>query len=628
MRLFAVAAPALPLAVAAVLLAAPEVLPPWIDDGVRAVATPIAVAVAGVALTAVLVAAYFRFRLNALVRAAEQIAAGDYTTSVAVRGLGLDGRLSRAVNEIAGALADTHDRATIDRLTGVANRQTLLAELFAEIERATRYERPLAVGFVDIDHFKAVNDTYGHAVGDIVLRGVAQTIATNLRTSDLIGRYGGEEFMLLLTETDVEEASVLAEKLRLLVQREKFTFEGGQEIAVTISIGIAGGKGKQLRMEALVRDADAAMYSAKSLGRNQTYIFEEPDEDARVPRAPISSAGRARAVEIGQQARDAATEALASVLAPLPHYRGKPSPMIATVVMAIARQLELPDAEVDRLRVAALLHDVGKVAVPQEILEKPSTLTSAEWRTVVQHPRIGQVILEQAATLKDAVPIILHHHERYAGHGYPYGLRGNEIPLGARIVAIADAYDAMVHDRPYKRAMSHDQAIVELQRHSGTQFDPELVEMFCDLYGSQAPEPDATVASFNAVSTAHQGAPRGPIVLPDPSSGRGGRRRKRTDLRSADAVDDEAVAERPNLADIGSRSDADDDASGGTSVSVAHDGRRRRARPGGRGRHRAEAGRAALRTAPLVRQLTDRSSTRVLVSARAVGATSRCSVRC
>ena len=120
--------------------------------------------------------------------------------------------------------------------------------------------------------------------------------------------------------------------------------------------------------------------------------------------------------------------------------------------------------------------------MPEEILEKPSALTSAEWRTVVQHPRIGQVILEQAAALKEAVPIILHHHERYAGHGYPFGLRGNEIPLGARIVAIADAYDAMVHDRPYKRAISHEQAIAELRRHAGTQFDPELVELFCDLY--------------------------------------------------------------------------------------------------------------------------------------------------
>ena len=208
---------------------------------------------------------------------------------------------------------------------------------------------------------------------------------------------------------------------------------------MTISIGIVGGVGKQLRMETLVRDADAAMYSAKSLGRNQTYIFEEPDEDSRVPRAPISDAGRARAVEIGRQARQAATDMLTSFIAPLPHYRGQPSALIAAIVVEMARRLQLPDAEIDRIRVAALLHDVGKVALPQAILDKPAPLTPAEWRSVVQHPRIGQVILEHAAALRDAVPIILHHHERFGGHGYPYGLRANEIPLGARIVAIADA---------------------------------------------------------------------------------------------------------------------------------------------------------------------------------------------
>jgi diguanylate cyclase (GGDEF)-like protein len=538
MRLLGVLALATPLAFGILLLAAPGAFAPQVDEGSRLMLAALGAAISGVCLTAILVAGYFRYRFSELVRAAEKIAAGDYTTTVVPRPHGLDGRLSRAVNDIAGALADTHDRATIDRLTGVANRQSLLAALFAEVERATRYERALSVAFVDIDHFKAVNDTYGHAAGDIVLRGVAQTIAANLRASDLIGRYGGEEFMLILTETGVEEGSVLTEKLRTMVQRQKFTIDGGLELSVTISIGIAGGVGQQLRMEALVRDADAAMYSAKALGRNQVYIFAEPDDDARVPRAPISAAGRERAMEIGLQARDAATAALTAVLSPLPHYRGQPSALIASIVVTIARQLQLPDAEIDRLRVAALLHDVGKVAVPQEILDKPSALTSAEWRTVVQHPRIGQVILEQAAALKDAVPIILHHHERYAGHGYPYGLRANEIPLGARIVAIADAYDAMVHDRPYKRAMSHDQAIAELRRHAGTQFDPELVELFCDLYADRAPEPDVAVTALNAASAAHHGGP-GALVIPDPAvASRAARRRRRADLRPADGPAD------------------------------------------------------------------------------------------
>jgi diguanylate cyclase (GGDEF)-like protein len=526
MRLLGVLALAAPLALGILLLVSPDALVAGLDEGVRSIAAALMAAALGVTLTALLVAAYVRFRFGSIVRAAERIAGGDYATTVVARNHGLEGRLADAINDIANALADTHDRATIDRLTGVNNRQVLLADLFAEVERATRYERPLSVAFVDIDHFKTVNDTYGHSVGDIVLRGVAQTIAANLRASDTIGRYGGEEFMLILTETGIEEGSVLTEKLRTLVQRQHFSVESGQDISVTISIGIAGGVGQQLRMEALVRDADAAMYSAKSLGRNQTYVFAEPDDDARVPRAPISAVGRARAVEIGQQARDAATAALTSVLAPLPHYRGQPSALIASIVVALGRQLQLPDAELDRLRVAALLHDVGKVAVPPEILDKPSGLTSAEWRTVVQHPRIGQVILEQAAALKDAVPIILHHHERYAGHGYPYGLRANEIPLGARIVAIADAYDAMVHDRPYKPAMTHDQAIAELRRHAGTQFDPELVELFCDLYAAQAPEPDAAVTALNAAGAAHLP----PVLVPSRSSARLDRRRRRSDL--------------------------------------------------------------------------------------------------
>ena len=529
MRLLGVLALAAPVAIGALSLFVPDALDSWIDEGYRSIFAAITAGAIGVSLSALVVAAHFRYRFARLVKAAERIAKGDYATQVSARGAGLEGRLAAAVNEISGAMADTHDRATFDRLTGVANRQALLAELFSEVVRATRYERPLSVAFVDIDHFKAVNDTYGHGVGDVVLRGVAQTLSVNLRGSDMIGRYGGEEFMLILTETDVEEGAVLAEKLRTLVQRQRFLVEGGQHIAVTISIGIAGGVGDKVRMETLIRDADAAMYSAKSLGRNQTYIFAEPDDDNRVPRAPISSAGRARALQVGQQARDAATAALTSVLLPLPHYRGQPSPLIATIVVSMARRLQLPDAEIDRLRIAALLHDVGKVAVPQEILEKPSALTSGEWRAVVQHPRIGQVILEQAAALKDAVPIILHHHERFAGHGYPYGLRANEIPLGARIVAVADAYDAMTNDRPYKRAMTHEAAIAELRRHAGTQFDPELVESFCDLYAYEAPAPDPAVVAMIAGNTSDH-THRGPaIMVPDAVPGRPVRRRRRGD---------------------------------------------------------------------------------------------------
>jgi len=412
-------------------------------------------------------------------------------------------RLRQELEAVKRRLDTAEAEADQDGLVPALNRRAFVREMSRIMSFGERYDLAASLIYVDLDGFKAVNDTYGHAAGDEVLRGVAEKLTENLRATDMMGRYGGEEFMLILTETEVEDGALLTEKLRTLIERTKFPVDGNPELAVTISIGLAGGFGHSLRVEPLVRDADAAMYSAKSLGRNQTYIFAEPDDDARVPRAPISTDGRARAVEVGRVAREAATAALTSAIAPLPHYRGQPSALIATIVVAIARHLDLSESEVDRLKMAALLHDVGKVAVPEDILEKPAALTSAEWRTVVQHPRIGQVILEQAAALKDSVPIILHHHERYAGHGYPYGLRGSEIPMGARIVAIADAYDAMVNDRPYKRAMSHAQAIEELRRHAGTQFDPELVTVFCDLFAAMAPEPDETVLAINASHNAH-----------------------------------------------------------------------------------------------------------------------------
>ena len=401
--------------------------------------------------------------------------------------------VATSIADIASELSSAKEAATTDRLTHVANRPTLLAFLFAEVERAARYGRPLSIAFVDIDHFKAVNDTYGHEVGDIVLQGVAQVFRDSTRQTDLVARYGGEEFVFVFPETTVDEATAVAEKVRLLVMKQRF--EGAAaECVVAVSIGIAGGHGQHLRVDQLLRDADAAMYSAKALGRNQTFVFAEIDDDsARIPRSPISSAGRARAAEVGELARHAAEAALAAVVDPLPHYRGKPSSLIAAIAVRMARELDQPEKEVQRVRIASLLHDIGKVAIPEQIFEKPGPLTPEEWESVVQHPRIGQVIIEEVATVRDAGAIILHHHERFSGHGYPYGLRGTEIPLGARIVAIADAYDAMVHDRPYRGSIGHNAAIEELRRHAQLQFDPELVSLFCDLFSAAPPVPDPSL---------------------------------------------------------------------------------------------------------------------------------------
>ena len=236
--------------------------------------------------------------------------------------------------------------------------------------------------------------------------------------------------MLILPETQQDEAVVLAEKLRTLVAQHRLVIAGNQHVQATISIGVAGDIGSQLQVDALVDQADAAMYAAKSLGRNRTYLFRAVDETAPVRRAPISADHRAAATAIGRWASDTAAEALASVLAPQPHHRGRPSDMIASLATGIALEMGLPRDEIERIRVASLLHDLGKLAVPPEILDKPTALSDGEWQAIGEHPRIGQLILEQASSLREAIPVVLHHHERFNGGGYPHGLRGNEIPHG------------------------------------------------------------------------------------------------------------------------------------------------------------------------------------------------------
>ena len=490
--------PVVPATAAILLLTTP--------DSAGPIARPIFVALVAVGLAAAVTRAYVRSRIEPLVAVAERLAAGEANVPIPRRHDALGRRLAAAITTLGSSMAEAQSEATTDRLTGIPNRPAIIGALFTEVERSVRYRRPLSIAFADIDHFKTINDTYGHEAGDAVLQGVAASLRRNLRASDRVGRYGGEEFMVLLPETGVEDAAILADKLRLIVAGERHLLPDGSEVGVTVSLGVTGGAGDRLGVDALVREADAAMYSAKALGRDQVYAFEEPNDESTVVRSPISPAGRSQAMELGRRAHGAAADALAQIISPLPHYRGQPSALIATIVTTLARQLSLPEHEIDKIRIAALLHDVGKVGIPQDILEKPSSLSPAEWRSVVQHPRIGQVILEQATMLRDAVPIILHHHERFGGAGYPYGLRGHEIPLGARIVAIADAYDAMIQDRPYKRKISHEAAIEELRAHAGTQFDPELVEIFCDIYGARAPEADPAAVGFIAAAQGHRQA--------------------------------------------------------------------------------------------------------------------------
>lgn len=412
-----------------------------------------------------------------------------------------DPRLRGAFERLAERVGATWRLATVDPLTGIANRQAVLARLEDELGRAGRYRRPLSVVMVDLDHFKRLNDTYGHAAGDVVLHEVAARVATHIRTADLVGRFGGEEFLLVLPETGPEAAASLAEKLRRIVAGTPVRLRTGEQVSVTLSAGVAGTGGEVPPLiDALLHDADTALYSAKSLGRNAVHVFRPADDHAAVLRSPIRAEARSAAVEVGRAAMTAAQDTLLAFLAGRPGWGGRPSTLMADASVAMARAIDLPDGELDRLRMASLLHDLGELAIPEEILAKPGGLAPSEWRVVTEHPKIGQVVLEQAGALRDAATIVLHHHEWFDGRGYPHGLAGGDIPVGARIVAICDAYDAMTGGRPYREAMSHEAAIAELRRMAGAQFDPELVEVFVEQFPDGVRESAAPAEGTDAAA--------------------------------------------------------------------------------------------------------------------------------
>jgi len=365
--------------------------------------------------------------------------------------------------ENAHLYAQYQQMAVVDELTGLYNRRHFYDVLETEIARTTRYGGCFSLILLDLDGFKEYNDKYGHVNGDAVLKSLAQTLKSTLRKSDTSFRYGGDEFAVILAGTDSKRAKRVIERIRIKWLQNPKALYPMLETPLGYSAGIAQFPEHADTADGLVFMADNALYHAKSKGGYRTVLASDMES--------ISP-------EILQTATPDHVYALASTVDAKDPYTYGHSKNVADIAQALGKAIGMSGKELTDLYAVSLLHDIGKLGVPDAILTKTGKLTEEEWEVIKRHSADGERIVSYVKDLSPLVHIIRHHHEWYDGSGYPDGLKGEAIPLGARIITIADAYDTMIGRRPYREPVSPAEALEELVRCSGTQFDPKLVEAF------------------------------------------------------------------------------------------------------------------------------------------------------
>ncbi len=356
--------------------------------------------------------------------------------------------------------------ALTDPLTGLGNHRHFHERLQRELLSAEEQARPLTLCFVDIDDFKKINDRYGHPSGDRVL----SQVSARLRQGGEAFRLGGDEFALLFVDHDEGMALAAADSIVERIATVGFDHIG----TVTVSAGLATFPMQGHGRDELIRLADSALYWAKEHGKNRVRLYRP--EVVELSELKRLAAGPDKA------ARYRAAASLAKAVDARDTYTGSHSERVGELAAKVATRLGLNAEQIELTRLAGSLHDLGKLAIPEEILRKPGTLTDSERLVLERHPQIGFRMLDSLG-VDPVADLVLHHHERWDGAGYPDGLRGEQIPLSARVIFVTDAYDAMTSDRIYRPKRSEHAALAELERCAGTQFDPGVVAAFAEELG-------------------------------------------------------------------------------------------------------------------------------------------------
>lgn len=403
----------------------------------------------------------------------------DLTRSLHGEPLVLARRLESAFDKLA------HMSKT-DTLTSLSNRRHFEHVLGYFYHQARRYNRRLSLMVLDIDFFKAINDTGGHQVGDAVLKALAENIAGTCRNADLPARLGGDEFAVLMPETNVTGAVGLAERIRQAVAAEPVKIRS-LELNITTSIGVTDlNVGEVTSPGKMLALADRALYAAKELGRNRVVLAHDLEGLSLRRAADDNKLGMIwkQLARVDTRLKGLFLGAMEDIYQVLQHrdvHIAQHARKVRCYAALIAREMELPDSVVDHVKTAAIMHDIGMLAMPDSILLCAGPLSEEQWRLVRQHPLLSVQIMEGMQFLEREIPAVRHHHERYDGRGYPEGIAGAAIPLSARILAVADCLDAMTSPRHFRAAKSMDQAVEEIRSLAGTQFDPVVVDAFLQI---------------------------------------------------------------------------------------------------------------------------------------------------